>query len=127
MQRALEAALTIQNEKHKATALTGLAPYLSSEAMPRVLEAALAIQDGEDKVIVLAKLLPCISKQSDLLYTIHKTIADHLWKNLPTQQRQDVLHFLASESLFEPPIIDQNILAAIARSISEICFGWRWL
>ena len=129
--RALEAALIIQDEERRIQALTTLAPHLNNEqgivVLSHTLEATLAIRDAGRQVQVLAAFLPCLSDSSNLLYRIRKAIANHLWENLPTQQRKDVLWFLANKSIFQLPILDQNILAATAQSISAICFEWRWL
>ena len=41
--------------------------------------------------------------------------------------RANLLGKLSDPTLFAPPIFDQESLDAIAQSIMDICWEWRWL
>jgi hypothetical protein len=53
-------------------------------------------------------------------------MAEHLWRNLQHHARADVLGFCASRTLFAPPVLDGDTLAAIAGYIIEVCTQWQW-
>ena len=124
---ALEAALAIGFEMDRAKALTKLAPYPSGEILQNALEAVFAIRSEKAKAQALAAFLPYITDSPSLVCKIYKIMVNYIWKDLPTQRRQDVLTFLNEEALFQPQILDQKTLDTIAQSINRVCFEWRWL
>jgi hypothetical protein len=52
-------------------------------------------------------------------------MADYL-RASTTRQCADVFAFLSSVRLFGPPVLDPQLLDAIAAHMLEICQDWRW-
>jgi hypothetical protein len=124
--RGLAAALDIRREWSRACALAALAPQLRDEALARGLAAALALGEERPRARALTAFL-AVGPSLVALRGARQAIADHLLKNLSAAEREEVLKFCADQKLFALPLLDQDILAAIAGHIVEVCAEWRWM
>ena len=75
----------------------------------------------------LAAFVPVAPERAALLRGVRQVMADHLLKNLSAAERKKVLWFCTDQTLFAPPILDQDTLGAIAGHIVEVCEEWRWM
>ena len=127
LRNGLSATLTIHSEEDRARALAALASQLPDELLNEGFAAAETIADRQSQADALTGL--CRPGQNNilLLRRIRSCMAGHLWEDLPHQSRSEVLSFCADARLFTPPIVDQDILAAVARQIVEVCTEWQWM
>jgi hypothetical protein len=125
---ALQSTLASDDEWAKAQVLAVLAPQLDKDDLTTALQATLAIRNEWAKAQALSSFLSTRShgQQINLLDTIHQAITHHLI-NVQPGLRAQLLSFLASKTLFVPPIFHPATLATITQSIIAICDEWRWL
>lgn len=112
----VEAALAINFEIARASALAALVPHLQDKLLVKSLEAALAIQDESACVRVLGALIPQLEVKVGL-----GVLASYLLRSA-REKREAVLRILAIKAFVMP----NDVVAAFARSVVEICWEWHW-
>jgi hypothetical protein len=122
----LAVAVAIGEERHRAQALAVLAPQLTGELRAQGLAAALAISDQGSRAKALVAFIPYSPDDTLLFSHLRRAITAHLYQDLSSRNRAEVLDFIASRQLFAPPIVGTGTLATIASHIVEICSRWHW-
>jgi hypothetical protein len=74
-----------------------------------------------DRAQVLDALAPQLSRAIPV-------IADHV-QHLENQERQHLLHFLATEAFLGGDVVQNTaqIVSAVASHVIEICDEWKWM
>lgn len=124
---ALKAAAKITSERQRSWALIEVAPLMENYLRNRALVMAQAISDEHIRAEALAAFAPELLRDEELIASVRHAMIDSLWMKGETSRREDVLMYCTAETLFCPPVLPPETLAAIARHIIEICQEWEWL
>jgi hypothetical protein len=118
---ALSAALSIQDERYRADALTALADKLP-EVLPDALSAALSIQDEEYRAQILKALAPRLSQ-------IAPARLFPLWQNALHSLSRRTRPVLLQELAILVPVLfalgGEKALAEIAGAVQDVARWWR--
>jgi hypothetical protein len=127
---AVTAALTIASPRTKAWTLARLAPQLTGESRQRAIDeglrAAEAIDEPEARAHALVAYQPAAGDGVGIARRIRRAISEALrvrWHD----QRERVLTFCASEGLFSPPTLSDDVVGALLEGVSSIRNDWHWL
>lgn len=123
LQRALETAQAIGDERDSAWALAALAPHLSgekkAEALQRVLEAERNMTNGLERAFAVSAFLTSMDSSASLRAT-----AD-CFRWVQSCHRRDLLDLCGK--LFPIGSLDTEIMDLMFQHLIEVCYEWRWL
>lgn len=114
------------SEEMQAKLIVEMVSKLSDEYRQKTLAHAQTISDDWYRAIALSAHLPFLEETDAIIRNIQRAVLLFMTKRT-TRQREYLLHFLATHTLFKPPVLDISLTEAIIATIKEISEQWEWM
>ncbi|MBK8026574.1 MAG: DUF4062 domain-containing protein [Chloroflexi bacterium] len=122
----LEQCLVIRNEWTRASALAALSVVLTPAQRQRAIPNIVALKDPWARIWAMASFANRRDADPQQIADLRRFLIGHM-NSRRDVKRDSKLQFLSARSIYHAPAFDEETLAALARSVVEICWQWRWL